>query len=143
MKSMLPSFQKAGTDFGGVIYRKWDHADKKYVFIFLSPSPKFDRFTVELAVNPEAEFPFSILPGDKSPRGAARERIRRFSNKKDGWWDLNHSHEPDMKLILEAKDKVFKATSAIPGLVEDAVLQICQAIPVFLQSLEHTSGDTP
>jgi hypothetical protein len=139
MKSLLPSFEKVGTDFGGVIYRKWDSDNQQYLFVFLSPSPKFDRFTVELAVNSKGEFPFSLLPGDKSPDGAVRERIRKFtSGVNHGWWNLNRSHEPDMKAILESQEQVFTATSAIPGLVDDAVRRVCEAVPIFLRSLEST-----
>lgn len=136
---MLPSFEKAGTDFGGVIYRKRDSDNQRYLFIFLSPSPKFDRFTVELAANSNGEFPFKLLPGDRSPDGAARERIRRVtSGVNDGWWNLNHSHDPDMKAILESQERVFTATSAIPGLVEDAIQRVSEAVPIFLRSLKST-----
>src|SRR5690349_20992587 len=137
MKSVMPSFEKAGTDFGGVIYRQWDRDSERYVFVFLSPSQKFDRFTIELAVNSKAEFPFSLVPGDRSPDGAARERIRKFVfGVNDGWWNLNRSHEPDMMAILESQEQSYTATSVIPGLVEDSVRRVVEAVPVFLKSLK-------
>lgn len=137
MRTFLPSFQKVETDFGGVIYRRPQEIGGKYIFIFLSPSPKFDRFTIELASSSEPTFPFDLLPGDKTPLGTARERIRKFlPGGTDGWWNLNRSHEPEMGAVIESLGDTHKSASTIPALVADAVEQIQQALPRFLESLE-------
>ena len=139
IKSALPDFRKVGTDFGGVIYRQHDETGQRYIFIFLSPSPKLDRFTVELAVNSVPQYPFEILPGDKIERGAARQRIRQFfPNSGDGWWNLNRSHEiePNISLHLQDRGDVQAALSKIPAAVQDAIEKVCGALPKFIRSLE-------
>ena len=75
MVAGLPEYQKIGREFGGVIYRKHDAENGRYLFIFLEPNPKSDRFTLELAVAPALNFPFNLLPGDHEPTGKARYRI--------------------------------------------------------------------
>ena len=64
MVAELPEFQKAGTELGGVIYRKHDAENGRYLFIFLEPNTKSDRFTLELAAATVPNFPFNLLPGE-------------------------------------------------------------------------------
>jgi hypothetical protein len=139
LKLRLPDFQKVGTDFGGVIYRKHEVDRGRYIFIFLSLSPKLDRFTIEFAVNRTAEYPFELLPGDKTPHGAARYRIRKFMKSKgDGWWNLNRSHELEADLSKHVSDRldVSSALSEIPTAIDDAIEQILAAITLFLRSIQ-------
>src|SRR5262249_26433676 len=92
MNARLPEFQEAGTEFGGVIYRKHDEDNGRYIFIFLEPDPKSDRFTLELASATSPNFPFNLLPGEQEPPREIRYRIRTFLEKKsDGWWNVNVS----------------------------------------------------
>ena len=139
LKLKLPDFQKIGTDFGGVIYRKREEDRCRYIFIFLSPSPKLDRFTIEFAANRMAEYPFELLPGQKTSEGVTRYRIRKFMvSKGDGWWNLNRSHELEADLSKHLADgsDVSSALSKIPAAVDDAIGQILATITPFLRALE-------
>ncbi|MBI3661727.1 MAG: hypothetical protein HY234_01565 [Acidobacteria bacterium] len=135
MKSRLPDFQKAGTDFGGILYRKRDIEAKRYIFVLFYPDPKFDRFTIELASNDGPQFPFQLLPGDQV-EGASRVRIRKFLPKgHDGWWNLTSSHEVDIKRFQESLEDVEGGLVRMPAAVEDAMEQLRSALRAFVHSL--------
>src|SRR5579859_3350796 len=90
MVADLPEFQRAGTATGGTVYRKYDVTTGLYIFVFVQPHSKEDRFTLELGSSLTKDFPFAILPGDHAPNGEARFRINRFLKQKtDGWWHIN------------------------------------------------------
>jgi hypothetical protein len=140
MKSGLPGFQKTATAFGGVVYRKHDAVIQRNVFVFLEPDSKYDRFTLELAISSSPEFPFDILPGDRTPDGTVRSRIRSFLEPKcDGWWRANESdqlldHDAILKMLTPAK--VDEAAARIPALVDDAFHQLQAALPRFLAAVK-------
>jgi hypothetical protein len=135
----LPNCQKVATAFGGYVYRDQDKGSGRYVFIFLSPDLKYDRFTIELAASARPDFPFDILPGEDSPTGAVRRRIRGFlEEKSDGWWRLNESDQLlDLKafMSLNNKAKIDEAAATIPLLVDDAFRELKSALPKFLATL--------
>jgi hypothetical protein len=136
----LPDFEKSGTAFGGVIYRKRDDVIQRNVFVFLEPDPKYDRFTLELAVSLAPEFPFDILPGNRTPAGSARSRIRSYLEpKSDGWWRANQAdqlleHTPILHLLTPAS--VDLAAARLPALVDDAFHQLQAALPRFLATIK-------
>jgi len=133
MKDILPAFEKVGTDFGGVIYRNSKASDRYNVFVFLSPSPKFDRFTIEFAASREREFPFTLLPGERNAEGTTRERIKRFLPKdRDGWWNLTSSHEPDLDKVIAAQAATEREVSKVKPAVEDAFAYLSDALTRFL-----------
>lgn len=138
MKTMLPSLEKAGTDFGGVIYRQREEDGRRYIFVFLYPDPKYDRFTIEFAANSLSTYPFEVLPGDKGGGKALRCRIGRFlGTRMDFWWKLNRSDElePNFKRYLQDHRDLQGALSKIPDAVQDAIDQIVVALPKFIGSL--------
>lgn len=136
MRAVLPSFEKVGTDFGGVIYRSSKASGKYNVFVFLSPSPKLDRFTIEFATSKDTNFPFKLLPGERSDDGTARERIRKFLPRHgDGWWNLTSSHEPDPVKVMAAQVVREADVSRVKPVVEDALACLSDALPRFLAQI--------
>ena len=134
MRKALPSFEKIGTEFGGVIYRKSNQSRRRNVFVFLSPSPKYDRFTIELAISSAPNFPFDLLPGEKGAAGGTRLRVRKTALGGGGWWSLNRSDEPDIVKILAAQADVESSLSNIGPAVENAILCLCDALESFVGS---------
>lgn len=140
MSANLPDFSKSGTAFGGTIYRKHDDETGKYVFIFLEPNVKDDRFTLELASSTAVDFPFHLLPGTKDPSGEARYRIRTFLEEKtDGWWNVNISESrlPDLEAIAKTFEPqaIHEGLLRLPDLVDDAFEQLKSALPKFLATI--------
>jgi hypothetical protein len=140
MAADLPEFQKAGTESGGVIYRRHDVENSRYIFIFLEPNPKSDRFTLELATATVPKFPFNLLPGEQEPPREVRYRIRTFLEKKsDGWWNVNvsESQYPDLDAIMKTlqPEAIQKGLSKLPKLVEDAFKQLQSILPKFMATL--------
>lgn len=139
MGAALPEFQKIGTAFGGVIYRKAKDERGKYLFVFMMPAPKLDRFTLELGASTTPDFPFHILPGEVDATGAVRYRIRKFlDTKTEGWWNLNESHMPDFAAIMKTfeTEEIRRAAARIPNLVDNAFQGLLSAIPKFLATLQ-------
>jgi hypothetical protein len=137
MRARFPDFQKVGTAFGGVIYRK-GLPDGTSVFCFLLPHTKLDRFTLELAVSDELAYPFDILPGTSKENVKRRIRINSLIPSGDrGWWNTNSSHEPDLSRILQTwdPDEIAKAEKLVPGLVADAVEQLAKALFIFMDQI--------
>ncbi len=141
MTAAFPSFLKTGTAFGGVIYRKREDALQRNLFVFLEPDSKYNRFTLEFAASTESDFPFEILPGDKTP-AAVRNRIRTFlEQKSDGWWRADESDrllDPAAIMALQGEENVAAAAARIPRLVDDAFKQLQTALPRFLASLQRS-----
>lgn len=136
MAATLPAFSKTKTAFGGLIYRKRDDTSGRYIFLFLYPSPKYDRFTVEFAASASPDFPFGMLPGDRPSDGGARTRIRSFlEQKSDGWWRANKSDELleiAALMNLRSGEQVAAAAARIPQLVNDVFVQLQPALSRFL-----------
>jgi hypothetical protein len=136
----IPGFQKTGTSMGGVIYRKYDEVIQRNVFILLWPHSEFDSFTLEVAVSFALEFPFDILPGDRTPAGTVRSRIRGYLGpKSDGWWRINEDAllaDFETALELRTPDKIAEATTRIPALVDNAFNQLQAALPRFLATIK-------
>ncbi len=138
MRIAFPEFEKVGTASGGVIYRRSEPEKGRYFFILLLPSPKLDRFTVELASNSSSEYPFELLPGDVLAAGASRFRISKFvGDSWDGWWNLNESSEPDMKKVLDSfsPTSINEALDRIPRITEQAFRDMQTAVPRFYASV--------
>ncbi|HLY98567.1 MAG TPA: hypothetical protein VKT33_05825 [Candidatus Angelobacter sp.] len=147
MVADLPEFQRAGTATGGTVYRKYDVTTGLYIFVFVQPHSKEDRFTLELGSSLTKDFPFAILPGDHAPNGEARYRINRFLKQKtDGWWNVNmpESRLPDWDAIMKTfePEAIQKGLARLPKLVDDAVEQVKFALPRFLATIQVTSGKT-
>ena len=143
MSAGRPDFQKVGTAFGGLIYRKQSGAGGHYIFIFLSPDSKYDRFTIELASSTTPDYPFDILPGESISGGAARSRIRSFLERRsDGWWRANESDQLidiDAYMNLQSKPRMDDALARIPHLVEDAFQQLPSALAKFLATISPST----
>ena len=140
MAAELPEFQKAGTELGGVIYRKHDAENGRYLFIFLEPNPKSDRFTLELAAATVPNFPFNLLPGEQEPPREVRYRIATFLEKKsDAWWNVNVSESPlpDFDAIMRTlePEAIQNGLVKVPELVEDAFRQLQAVLPKFISTL--------
>lgn len=147
MVAGLPEFEKAGTATGGTVYRKYDTTTGLYIFVFVQPHSKEDRFTLELGSSPTKDFPFAILPGDHEPNGEARYRIGKFlAQKTVGWWNVNvpESRLPDWDAIMKTfePEAIQNGLARLPGLVEDAVEQVKSALPRFLATIQVTGGKT-
>ena len=142
MVSSLPDFEQAGRATGGVIYRKHDRSLGLYIYVFIQPHSKEDRFTLELASSPTRRFPFELMPGDHQPTGEARYRISRIlETKSDGWWNVNvsESHLPDLAAIMKTfePEAIKKALDKLPGLVDDAFDRLKSALPKFLTAIQQ------
>jgi hypothetical protein len=139
MVAGLPECQKVATAFGGYVYREKDEGSGRYIFIFLSPDPKYDRFTIELAASTAPDFPLDLLPGEDSTAGTVRRRIRGFLERKsDGWWRVNESDQLldlDAFMSLRTRAKMDEAAAKIPELVDDAFRQLKAALPKFLATI--------
>src|SRR5512135_3669530 len=97
MRSYFPEFTKMGTFAGGVVYRHFDDAVQRYIYIYLQPHSKNDSFIIEFAASRSVEYPFDILPGQNDVSGVVRARINEFSSLPvGGWWNLNRSHEANL-----------------------------------------------
>jgi hypothetical protein len=135
-REVFPQLDKLSNEFGGVVYLMQGRNDGYFIFVFLSPSPKFDRFTIEFAANSEARFPFELFPGDRD-KAARRERIRTvYTGTSDGWWNLSDSHQPDLELVLKAQSDLEGAFNRVLPAVNKAVTSLRKALPDFLASLQ-------
>ena len=136
----LPAFQKVGTESGGVVYRSHDSQNGRFLFVFLEPNPKSDRFTLELASTTIPSFPFSLLPGEQAPPREVRYRLGTFLKKKfDGWRDVNVSESrfPDLGSIMKTfePEAIQRGLDKLPQLVDDAFQQLVSVLPEFISSL--------
>jgi hypothetical protein len=139
IKASLPIFKKTGTNFGGVVYRETDSERDRYLFVFLYPHSKMDSFTIEFAANAKPEYPFELLPGERTPQAGPRCRIGKFlGGKMDHWWHLNRSHElePDITKHLGDRADIKSALSKIPSAVTDAVEKTALVLPQFIKFLD-------
>lgn len=138
LKAALPVFEKIGTNFGGVIYRQTDSNHGRYLFILLYPHSKMDSFTIEFAANVRPEYPFELLPGERTPQAGPRCRIGKFlESKTDHWWRLNRSHqlEPDFEKHLKDRRDIESALSKLPSAVTEAVEKTALVLPQFVKFL--------
>jgi hypothetical protein len=136
IKTSLPNFKKTGTNFGGVIYRETESLTDRFLFILLYPHSKMDSFTIEFAANAKPEYPFELLPCERTSQSGPRCRIGKLLGRSmDHWWHLNRSHElePDFAKYLKDRGDVQSALSKIPSAVTDALEKTVLVLPQFVK----------
>jgi hypothetical protein len=140
LKAALPVFEKIGTNSGGVIYRQTDSIATT-ADIYLSFYIRIPRWTVSrsnLRPTLVPEYPFELLPGERTPQAGPRCRIGKFlGSKTDQWWHLNRSHElePDFEKHLKDRRDIESALSKLPSAVTEAVEKTALVLPQFVKFL--------